>query len=261
MKILIDPGHRNNINDFGATGNGQKESVLALAVAKKLQDALKDYNVDTYLSRASEDETISIDARYRKAREVGADLLMSIHINSAANSSASGIEVLYKEQQLLATHLTNALCAATGAKNRGAKHRTDLGVLNGFSNSVLLELGFISNTEECEKLVSTEYQNKLVDAIVKVLADTYKFVAVKEDTALKEAVNKIIDSGININATSWNKIENINLKNVPALINKLGGIDKLAEKKIISSPDVWIKGTYTKENVRSLLIKYIIYSK
>ena len=256
MKILIDPGHRNNINDFGATGHGQKESALALEVSKKLQKVLEAYKVDTYLSRTSENETIGIDARYKKAKQINADLLISIHINSAANSSASGIEVLYKEQQSLATHLTNALCAATGARNRGAKYRADLGVLNGFNNSVLLELGFISNAEECKKLSSADYQDKLVDAIVKVLADTYKLVETKEDVDLKDAVNKIIDSGIKINATSWNKIENINLKNVPALISKFGGVDELVERRVITSPDLWTSGTYTKDNVRSLLIKY-----
>lgn len=83
-------------------------------------------------------------------------------------------------------------------------------------------------------------------------------VKVVEDTALKDAVSKIIDSGININAASWSKVDNINLKNVPALINKFGGIAELVEKNVISSPTLWVDGTYSRENVRSLLIKYSV---
>ena len=37
MKIMIDPGHRNNVHDYGAAGNGLKESAIALAISKKLK--------------------------------------------------------------------------------------------------------------------------------------------------------------------------------------------------------------------------------
>lgn len=77
-----------------------------------------------------------------------------------------------------------------------------------------------------------------------------------KDEVLEGAVNAIIGSGININAASWNDLSKINLKNVPALLAKLGGTDNLIKQCVISSADTWLKGTYTKENVRSLLIKY-----
>ena len=48
----------------------------------------------------------------------------------------------------------------------------------------------------------------------------------------------------------------INLKNVPSLFDKLGGIDKLVSKGIISDVDLWESGRYTVNSVRSLLIKY-----
>ena len=40
MKICIDAGHRNNVNDFGASGNGHKESALALQICKQLTNAI-----------------------------------------------------------------------------------------------------------------------------------------------------------------------------------------------------------------------------
>lgn len=77
-----------------------------------------------------------------------------------------------------------------------------------------------------------------------------------EDTELKKAVDKIIDHGIKINATSWNRLEVINLKNVQALLNKLGGLDKLVSLQVIGQKELWITKRYNANNVRSLLIKY-----
>lgn len=78
----------------------------------------------------------------------------------------------------------------------------------------------------------------------------------KEDEELKKAVTKIIDSGIMINDASWNRLDRINLKNVSALLNKLGGVDKLVADGIISDATLWTAGKYNTSHVRSLLIKY-----
>lgn len=81
-------------------------------------------------------------------------------------------------------------------------------------------------------------------------------VVVEEDQELASAVSKIILSGVNINFNSWKRVDLINLKNVPSLLNKLGGINYLVDKKIISEVKIWNDSTYSAQNVRSLLIKY-----
>ena len=76
------------------------------------------------------------------------------------------------------------------------------------------------------------------------------------DTELSNAVDKIISSGVKINATSWNHRDNINLKNVPALLDKLGGLDKLIEAGVIEEIERWKNDNYTIDSVRWLLIKF-----
>lgn len=76
------------------------------------------------------------------------------------------------------------------------------------------------------------------------------------DEALYNAVSSIIKSGIKLDFNSWKRKDLIKLSNIPSLLNKMGGIDKLVRDGIISQRVIWDKGTYTKENVRSLLIKY-----
>ena len=77
-----------------------------------------------------------------------------------------------------------------------------------------------------------------------------------KDQELEEAVKKIVRSGIKLDINSWSSQERINLKNVPALLIKLGGLEQLVAKKIISSRELWAQGRYNTNHVRSLLIKY-----
>lgn len=82
-----------------------------------------------------------------------------------------------------------------------------------------------------------------------------KKVKVKDDV-LQKAVAKIVSRGIQINVTAWNDVSKINLKNVPALLTKLGGLDSLVKRGVISNHSIWVNGSYNANNVRSLLIKY-----
>ncbi|MBE6070072.1 MAG: hypothetical protein E7211_20640 [Clostridium lundense] len=99
------------------------------------------------------------------------------------------------------------------------------------------------------------YATKLIGLIE--VNQLYKYDnVVEEDKELSRAVSKIIKSGIKIDFNSWERRNLIKLANVPELLIKLGGIDKLAQEGIISQRVIWDKGTYTVNNVRSLLIKY-----
>ena len=77
-----------------------------------------------------------------------------------------------------------------------------------------------------------------------------------EDDELFNAVRKIILNGINLNINAWKRKDLINLNNVSALLNKLGGLDKLVSDKVISDKQLWLTKKYNANHVRSLLIKY-----
>ena len=101
------------------------------------------------------------------------------------------------------------------------------------------------------------YATKLIGLIE--VNQLYKYDnVVEEDKELSQAVSKIIKSGIKIDFNSWKRRDLIKLANVPGLLVKLGGVDKLVKEGIISQRVIWDKGTYTVNNVRSLLIKYAV---
>ena len=87
------------------------------------------------------------------------------------------------------------------------------------------------------------------------------------DKEYEKAVQNLVLEGIIGSPAAWT---GINLKNVPALISKIGirlfdasgydtAIAKMVEAKIISSPDIWQNKKYTEQNVRDLIVKVSMY--
>ncbi len=97
-RIVIDPGHGGK--DPGALGKrGLKEKVVTFGVSKALVDYINsDPNMRGYLTR-TRDKFIELGERSEIARKYKADLLISIHADSAANSRAQGASILVLSNQ------------------------------------------------------------------------------------------------------------------------------------------------------------------
>ena len=152
--IVIDPGHGGI--DSGAIGvNDVLEKTIVLDVAKEVlrlnRDLYKD-TLDIYLTRYS-DTLISLGQRMKLAKVLRADFFVSIHCNNASRREAHGIEVYFdganKRSKQLAVLFAFGLSDKLGFKNRGVKYG-NFQVLRQTTDipSVLLELGFLSNSEE-----------------------------------------------------------------------------------------------------------------
>lgn len=102
-----------------------------------------------------------------------------------------------------------------------------------------------------------QYANKLIQLIETNRLTQYDVLQEEVvDQPLYDAVSKMIKSGIIIELDSWKHTDVMKLSNVPYLLPKLGGIDKLVQQGVISQRGIWDEKKYTKDNVRSLLIKY-----
>lgn len=135
--VVLDPGHGGT--DSGALGNGLQEKDLTLKIAKYCKEELEKYSgVTVYMTREDDsylgdrigDAASDIANRVNKAKEWGADLLVSIHINSGGGQ---GVEVYYpnsnynatigKEGEDSAQKILDELLKL-GLKNRGIKIRS-----------------------------------------------------------------------------------------------------------------------------------------
>ncbi len=92
--VVIDPGHGGI--DKGAIGpRGIKEKDLTLKVAKALAVVLREKLGLTVILTREDDTFIPLGERTEVANSRGANLFISIHVNAAKSSRASGIETFF----------------------------------------------------------------------------------------------------------------------------------------------------------------------
>ena len=166
--VVIDPGHGGQ--DSGAmTRNGIREKDITLNIASKivvLNDQLFENPLMLFLTRYK-DTLIALGDRTQLAKKLKADIFISIHCNQAINRIASGTEVFIhpknevqaEESAYLGFTLQKGLADILGIKKRGLKYG-NFQVLrdNNTNATILLELGFLSQTDEAIYLAKEESQ-------------------------------------------------------------------------------------------------------
>lgn len=173
--IVIDPGHGGS--QPGAVQNNVYEKDVNLSISLKLNEVLQEKGYTTIMTRY-EDSTLGLYDRANIANKVEADLFISIHANSNNNSSITGIQVLYyphdktnvkKEETLaLARIMMDEITKGTNAPNRGLISSPNIVVVRETNMpAVLIETGFLTNLDEARLLQTEEYQNLMVESIVK----------------------------------------------------------------------------------------------
>lgn len=95
--VVLDPGHGGSEVGSKITVNGKElyEKDFNLAIAQYCKAELERYNgVKVYMTR-TDDSTLSLEGRVEAAKALGATIFVSIHMNAATDTSASGAEVYY----------------------------------------------------------------------------------------------------------------------------------------------------------------------
>lgn len=197
IKIFIDAGHGGR--DSGAVGNGLQEKDIALSVAKKVGVLLGRSGVMINYSRAT-DIYLNLTARAQMANAWGADLFLSVHVNSAENKSARGIETFHFPNSAngkeLARNIQNELIALglyTDPKhNRGVKSANFAVLRETKMPAALVELAFISNSEDAKLLRANEdnYANAVFKAVIKYV-NRNKKIEESIDLSIDQFIEKI----------------------------------------------------------------------
>ena len=184
LVFVIDAGHGGE--DPGAIGvNGAYEKDLNLSIAMQIGTMLTEKGYTVVYTRTedkmlySEDENIKgfrklsdQKNRCRIASGQNGAILISIHMNSFGEAKYSGLQGYYSPRSDASRDL--ALAIQTSVKNslqtgnnRNIKKGDNIYLLENYDGiGILLECGFLTNPEECEKLCEKEYQKELSFAIV-----------------------------------------------------------------------------------------------
>lgn len=179
IKICVDPGHGGA--QPGAVNGRFKEKVATLAISLKLRNKLQENGFKVIMTRDT-DIDVSLKSRCKISNDSGANAFISIHLNSCHSDEPYGAETWkwHKTRQFsktLADSVQADFIAATGAKNRGVKESDVYYVLRHTKASALVvECGFISNNEECCKLFTSAYQDKIAEGICNGIVKAFRDV-------------------------------------------------------------------------------------
>ncbi len=153
----------------GAEGFGLREQDINYAVGVLLRDILaEDGRFEARLSRNSPEEILgtsnatSLAARVNAANGWPADYFISIHCNASENPAANGSEVYVYREGSVAANLAGQVLAGiveqVGTKDNGVRVNPSLYVLRRTAMpAILVELAYISNAEDANKLVNDQY--------------------------------------------------------------------------------------------------------
>lgn len=89
--IVIDPGHGGS--NEGTTQNGFLEKHMNMVTAQAIYDELSQYDELTVYMTRTKDKEMSLAARAEYAKEVNADMLISIHYNATLDGDKYGSEI------------------------------------------------------------------------------------------------------------------------------------------------------------------------
>lgn len=167
------------------------EKELTLDVAHRAERRLKLQGVAVLLTR-NDDTHVSLANRAAVANEQHNCVFISIHFDNAARPAATGVETYYAvhqasnvaraaawlpflrrtslepanvESQSLASLIQEALVTHTQAVNRGTTPQHFFVLANVRHPAVLVEGGFLTNTEDMNKLATADYREQLAAAI------------------------------------------------------------------------------------------------
>ena len=182
--VVVDAGHGGK--DQGAEKNGVMEKKLNIDIAKRLGKLLERYNINVVYTR-QDDEYIDLWSRANIANGLNATLFVSIHNNIMPDdTSYHGTETLYCDDapgqqkpmtgKIFAQNIQKQLVDDLGMKDNGIIERPNLAVLKFTSMpAVIVEVGYMSNKTDRNKLCSKEFRQKsaqaMCTAIIRTLED------------------------------------------------------------------------------------------
>ena len=194
--IFLDPGHGGK--DPGAQYLGLKEKDLNLQVSMQLKIKLESLGYKVIMSRSSDIDVDFITERSRMSNETNADMFISIHFNATGHGLDSGEDGIQtymyqptgnipsiinkkwhdnptrlKYSYKLGSYIHQSVLTTTHAKDAGLLAKSFAVLRESNKPAVLLELGYMDDSKESQKIRTKEYQQKLVDGITQGIQKYY----------------------------------------------------------------------------------------
>jgi N-acetylmuramoyl-L-alanine amidase len=188
--VVLDPGHGGR--DTGAISPRRVyEKRVVLDIAKRVQRALRGSGLKVKSTRWW-DSTLGLADRTARTRAAGADVMVSVHANSAGNTNAAGVETYLlpaagfpstsgansdtrpaagnafdAANAALAQAVHREALRATSSPDRGIKRARYDVLRNAPCPAVLVECGFLSSPKDEANLIRRSYREGLAQGIAR----------------------------------------------------------------------------------------------
>ena len=182
--IILDAGHGGF--DGGAVAkDGTVEKDINLKICLKLASLLKSSGYNVILTREADVSTDDVETdkipsrkksdlrnRLKLMKDFPNSVFISIHLNKFTTAAASGAQIFYSEKEeeskILAEDIRKSIVSMLQKDNTRVNKKSTSSTYilhNATVPAVLVECGFLSNSEELKKLKNSEYQNQMAFTI------------------------------------------------------------------------------------------------
>lgn len=182
--VILDAGHGGF--DGGAVANdGTVEKDINLKITVAVAEMLKQSGFKVILTRENDISTDDVETdsiavrkksdlknRLNLMKDYPDGVFVSIHLNKFTTSAASGSQVFYsgeeEKSKLLGDHIQRSIITLLQPENKRVnKQATSSTYLlyNATIPAVLVECGFLSNSQELKLLKTDTYQNQMAFCI------------------------------------------------------------------------------------------------
>lgn len=195
--VVIDAGHQQRGNSEkepigpgasetkekvtgGTTGvsTGLLEFELNLEVAQMLEEILLERGYEVLMVRTTHEVNLSNSERAAVANDHGADVFIRIHANGSEDSGVNGAMTicqtpgnpyngaLYEKSRKLSDCVLDAFVEKTGAKKQRVWETDTMSGINWASvPTTIVEMGYMSNPAEDQRMATEEYQRLMAEGI------------------------------------------------------------------------------------------------
>lgn len=177
-RIVLDPGHGGP--DLGAQADGIVEAELTWDLASRLEGRLTALGVRSWSTRGPHNGATD-EERAALANSVGADLVLSLHIDGAASPLANGIAAYHYGAgeasstigERLADLAVRELVARTGMGDNRIHGKTWTVLRLTRMPAVRVELGYLTNPYDRERLLDPRFRDTIAEGLLVAVQRLY----------------------------------------------------------------------------------------
>lgn len=205
MIVCIDPGHGGI--DPGGCSNGLREKDLTLDISLRLNNLLKNYEVDIILTR-DKDIDVGLLQRANMANSANVDFFISIHINAGGGSGfesyrhPAASDKTASIQAIIHRTIAN-LYESNNFIDRGEKTK-NLAVLRETKMpAILVENLFIDSVKDANFLREENNRQAIAQSICNGIVQAFGLKQKTKDNPLDTVIDAFVKAGIITSPEYW----------------------------------------------------------